>query len=335
MAAVPPTKKQKQFGDAPMNGSLSPSSPRRALVWMAPCIAAWSLIPLLASHTGGLDSHQYLFASSSVSAVTLALCAAVAERGRQRRRHFTSADLARLTALAALGAFGYYALLYAAYAPCPHPCGSDKPLIIIVAQYTWPAFAVVWSAILLRDRVNVRIFLSLAIGILAVWVGAHTGAPSSFAAAKLPFVLLAAAMFGLYSVLMKKFDYEPLPSLAWTFGAATLMAWVAMMVMSAPIQRLDPTAIRSVVINGTVVNGLSYVWWQRALRAAPVTFVAPWITLIPLLAAVFTADPSTAGAPFSGIALVLVSVLLATVPVRRTGRDGAMGPSPDSTAVKV
>ncbi|MGH9374401.1 MAG: DMT family transporter [Vicinamibacterales bacterium] len=167
-------------------------------------------------------------------------------------------------------------------------------------QYTWPAFAVVWSAILLRDRVNVRILRSLGIGILAVWVGARTSDVSSQAAARLPLVLVVAAMFGLYSALTKKFDYEPLPSLAWTFGAATLMAWVAMMVMSSPIQRLDQTAVQSVVINGTLVNGLSYVWWQRALRAAPVTFVAPWISLVPLLAAVFTAARPRQAPPIQG-----------------------------------
>ena len=83
----------------------------RALLWVAPCIAAWSLIPKVASSTGGLDSLGFLFWSSLVSAACLLLCTAFSGNWRNLRS-YSATDLRRIAALAALGTFGYYALLY-------------------------------------------------------------------------------------------------------------------------------------------------------------------------------------------------------------------------------
>ncbi len=294
-----------------MTGKHSPHV--RAILWVLPCIAAWSLIPLLASNTGGLDSHQYLFGSSLVSAASLTLCAHLMGYGPALRA-YSSTDLRRLIALASLGAFGYYALLYWAYAPCPDEECLGKPLVIIIGQYTWPAFSVLWSAILLGEHLTRRMILSLGLGIVAVWFGASTGVASGDAVDKLPLVLMAAVMFGLYSTLLKRIDYEPFSSLAVSFSAATAMSFVSMMLLSVHWKAPGWKGFWAVVVNGVFVNGLSYVCWYRALRAAPITFVAPWVALTPLIAAMVTSHSQSGDVRWIGICLVLVSVLLAMVP---------------------
>jgi drug/metabolite transporter (DMT)-like permease len=76
----------------------------------------------------------------------------------------------------------------------------------------------------------------------------------------------------------------------------------------------DAAAIWSVLVNGVFVNGLSYVCWYRALQAAPVGFVAPWVALTPLLAAMFAGNTIPLEPHhWIGVGLVLMSVLLATV----------------------
>ena len=109
---------------------------------------------------------------------------------------------------------------------------------------------------------------------MAVWFGASTGALSRRAVAKLPVVFLAALIFGLYSTLLKRMDYEPFSSLALSFSAATLMSFVAAVCLSEE-WRQPPgwKGVRSVLVNGILVNGLSYVCCIRALRTAPITFV--------------------------------------------------------------
>jgi drug/metabolite transporter (DMT)-like permease len=286
----------------------------RALLWVMPCIGAWSLIPRLASNTGNLDAFGYLFWSSAVSAACLLLCTWLLGHWSTLRAYSTT-DLRRLAALAALGAFGYYALLYSAYAPCAGASCPHKAAIVVVTQYTWPAFTVLWSAVLLRETLTRRTVLSMMLGIIAVAVAIGAGdlGAEREALSKLPIVALAAVMFGLYSTLLKRVAYEPFSSMAVGFSVATLLSLLTAAQFSATFVP-DAPAIWSVLVNGVFVNGLSYVFWYRALQAAPVGFVAPWVALTPLLAAMFAGTTiSLEPHHWAGVGLVLLSVLLATI----------------------
>jgi drug/metabolite transporter (DMT)-like permease len=297
-----------------MSGNPVPeSSHLRALVWIAPCVVAWSFIPRLASNPANLDPHQYLFWSSVVSAACLLACTGLLGRW-QALRAYSGTDLRRIIALASLGAFGYCALLYSAYSPCTGGECPGKTHLVIIVHYTWPALSVLWSTVLLRDRLTGPMILSLLLGVLAVAIGASTTASPGDALSRLPAVLLAAVIFGLYSTLLKRVDYEPFSSHAVTFGTAAVLSCVAMSVMSERWTFPNPDAVVAVLVNGALVNALSYVCWYRALRAAPITFVAPWVVLTPVLAAI-VASQSTwpSDEHWVGIGLVLLSVLLATV----------------------
>jgi drug/metabolite transporter (DMT)-like permease len=286
----------------------------RALLWVLPCVAVWALIPLLASNTGELDSFSYLFWSSAVSAACLLLCTKLTGHWATLRAYSTT-DLRRLAALAALGAFAYYALLYAAYAPCGGAGCPKKAAIVVVTQYTWPAFTVLWSAVLLREKLTRRTVVSLLLGVVAVGVavGADGFRGESAAVSKLPPVVLAAVIFGLYSTLLKRVSYEPFSSMAVGFTVATILSLLAAAQFSRSFSLGGP-AIWSVLINGLFVNGVSYVWWYRALQTAPVSFVAPWVALTPLLAAALAGNSiQFESRHWIGIALILVSVLFATI----------------------
>jgi drug/metabolite transporter (DMT)-like permease len=297
----------------------------RALLWVAPCIAAWSLIPRLASNPGNLDAFGYLFWSSVVSASCLLLCTCLTGHWRTLRAYSTT-DLRRLAALAALGAFAYYALLYSAYAPCAG-C-PEKTAIVVVTQYTWPAFTVLWSAALLRETLTCRMLASLLIGIVAVAIGASGGAADSNTLSKLPVAVLAAAIFGLHATLLKRIAYEPYSSMAVGFTVATFLSFLAVVQFSTKSLIPDGPAIWSVLINGVFVNGLSYVFWYRALQAAPISFVAPWIALTPLLAAVFAGKSIQFDRQHCiGLGLVLASALLATISSNNSANE-PLQPSP-------
>jgi drug/metabolite transporter (DMT)-like permease len=250
-----------------MSGNPVPeSSHLRALVWIAPCVVAWSFIPRLASNPANLDPHQYLFWSSVVSAACLLACTGLLGRW-QALRAYSGTDLRRIIALASLGAFGYCALLYSAYAPCTGGECPGKTHLVIIVHYTWPALSVLWSTVLLRDRLTGPMILSLLLGVLAVAIGASTTASPGDALSRLPAVLLAAVIFGLYSTLLKRVDYEPFSSHAVTFGTAAVLSCVAMSVMSERWTFPNPDAVVAVLVNGALVNALSYVCWYRVGRA--------------------------------------------------------------------
>ncbi|HEY7501050.1 MAG TPA: DMT family transporter [Vicinamibacterales bacterium] len=277
-------------------------------MWVLPCICAWSLVPRLASSPGNLDPMGFLFWSSVISAACLFLCTCLTGHWTTLRA-YSMTDLRRIAALATLGAFAYYALLYTAYEPGP----SDHTAVVVIAQHTWPALTVLWSAALLRERLNGRMVVSLILGVAAVAIGASATPNAEDGLSKLPPAVLAAIIFGLYSTLLKRVAYEPVSSMTVGFSFAAFLSFVAASQLSTRSLMPDRAALTAAFVNGVFVNGLSYVCWHKALKAAPVKFVAPWVALTPLLAAAF-AGRSIVFRPehWIGIALVLVSTLLAT-----------------------
>ena len=98
------------------------------------------------------------------------------------------------------------------------------------------------------------------------------------------------------------------------FTVATFLSLLAVGQFRTNLLIPDGPAARSLLINGVFVNGLPACSGTRALQAAPISFVAPWIALTPLLAAVFAGKSIRFDtAHVVGIGLVLVSALLATI----------------------
>jgi drug/metabolite transporter (DMT)-like permease len=115
----------------------------------------------------------------------------------------------------------------------------------------------------------------------------------------------------LYSALLQRLKYEPLSTHTFCFAAAVVMSGILHLATLDRPAWPDATAAKAILINGTFVNGISYVLWYRALRAAPVTFVAPWISLTPVLAAIYLGDWTLTSPQWAALGLVFVSVLLA------------------------
>jgi drug/metabolite transporter (DMT)-like permease len=281
------------------------------------CVAAWSLIPTLASDTGRLDPPSFLFWSNVVSTAVLAACAWRVARRTPAAARGTRENLAAIAGLGALGTYLYYALLYRAYAPCAVEAACpDKAPLVIVLQYTWPALTVLLSRIVLAERLRAGTAASLALGVAAVASSAFARPHAPVAWTTVATVLAAAGSFALYSVLVRRIELEPMSGTALMFLAGSLLALVeiaATGTLSVPRTAAD---LWPVLVNGVVVNGVSYVWWHRALRAAPIGRVAPWVCLTPVVAAlVYDAghEGTLATGHWLGLFLVLLSVRCAIV----------------------
>jgi len=279
---------------------------------MLSCIAAWSLVPRLASNTGSLDPFGFLFWSSAVSAACLLVWTGMTGQWPTLRAYSTT-DLRRLAALGALGAFASFALLYSAYASCTGQACDGWPATVLVSQYTWPAFAILWSVLLLRDTLTCRRTLAVLLGAAAVVAVAAGNSPDAGSTTTLLLVLAAAMIFGLYSTLLRRVAYEPFSSMTVGFAVATVLSLFAAMQFSTKAPIPDGAAIWSVLING-VVNAVSLVGWYRVLRDGSAEHAAPWVALTPAFAACF-AGPAIDLQPhhWIGIAVVIVSTLLATI----------------------
>ena len=68
-----------------------------------------------------------------------------------------------------------------------------------------------------------------------------------------------------------------------------------------------------ILINGIFVNGLSYLFWIKALKESEASFVAPFVFLTPVIAAIFLIlffEEPTLPVYFVGMGVVIISGLL-------------------------
>jgi drug/metabolite transporter (DMT)-like permease len=280
-----------------------------ALLYVLPCVACWALIPNFASRLGsmGLDASRFLLWSNLVSTVVLVVATGVAGRLPSLARYRVG-DLVPAIGLGVLGTFGYYALLYSAYD------GADKASAasLVIVQYTWPVLTALLSAVVLGERLTRWSVAGLVVAVAAI-VCAFGGGRMP-ALVELGLVGVAALTFATYSVLAKRRRVEPYAYVTVLFVAGTVCAAI----WAAPSSLAPPSTIeawRAVLLNGGVANGVSYVWWQRALLRAPASFVAPWVCMTPVLGTsifAFNGDP-VLPAQWIGVGVMLVAVWLTTI----------------------
>lgn len=254
---------------------------KKAIVLAILCVSLWALIPVVAKlGQESLDHHQFLFFSSVVSAIVLWLTVFATGKDRElsswNRRDWLSS-----TGLGLLGTYLYYLLLYFAYA-------KGNGLEVLVLQYSWPVFVVVFSVITLGEKPTMPRIAALVLGLFGVVVVLTRGNLTTILIDDLgvgALVITAASIFGLFSVLSKRIDLEPLVLTAVYFSVAAIASLASMVVLSEPT--LPPRrAIPSILINGILVNGFSYVAWIAALRRAEASSLAPLVFLSPVLAAI-------------------------------------------------
>jgi len=258
------------------------STKTKAVIYVLICVALWALIPVV-SKLGqtNLDNHQFLFWSSAVSFLAF-LGTTIAVKQVKTFLSYKISDWIKAAFLGFLGTYLYYILLYFGYA-------KTRGLEILVLQYSWPIFIVLLSTVILKERLNLRRGLSILLGFSGVALVLTKG---SFAQVRLDnylvdgLVLVAAFVFGLFSVLSKKIRLEQYTLLTIYFLTATVAALISMLLLSQfawPIKN----ALLPILVNGLFVNGFSYIFWIKALKAAEASFVAPFVFLTPVLAAVY------------------------------------------------
>jgi len=253
----------------------------KALLFIFACIVLWSFIPVV-SRLGqqNLDNYQFLFWSSILSFIVL-LASTIFTGKVQSLKNYNRNQIFTALGLGFLGTFLYYLLLYFGYA-------NAKGLEVLVIQYTWPIFIVFFSFLFLKEKITSRNILAIILGFLGVVIVLTKGNFESVHLSNLStdfIVLLAAAVFGLFSVLSKKVNFEPFSATLLFFLSATIFSFFAMLFFSI---FAIPTTNELIPIlgNGILINGFSYILWLRGLSFAIASFLAPFVFLTPILAAI-------------------------------------------------
>lgn len=282
------------------------SKKSQSIFYVALCIVLWSLIPVFAKlGQSSLDHHQYLFYSSIVSFLSLLAVALYTKKTHELFKY--SAKMYGVLIVLGFLDFFYYLMLYFGYE-------KSNGLEVLVMQYTWPIFIVLLSLVILKEKLTANKVASLILGFLGVTIVITKGNFASIDFSNIrviAMVLIGALSFALFSVLSKKVSITLSNAVTLYFFTAIIYSFISMQTFSSFV---FPSLHEwfYILINGIFLNGISYLFWIKALQNGDASFVAPFIFMTPILSAtsiIIVFDEPILPVYFIGLALIVSSGL--------------------------
>lgn len=276
---------------------------KRLFFYVTGCICLWALTPVLTKlGMRELDHLQFLFWSSLISFITC-LNLFVLSGQFKAKYDYTIKDLAIIAGLGFLGTYLYYTLLYFGYA-------NAVGIEVLVLQYCWPMFMIPLALFILRERLSLLRVLSVVAGFSGAILILTRGDFVLTADYRVHIVVLFAAfVFALFSILSKKILYPTTVLVTGYFLVATLCSFAAMMILS-DFALPSLAILLPILINGILVNGVSYTLWLNALKLTEASYIVPFVFFIPVLSTIYLVlffDEPLLWIYLIGLALVLLS----------------------------
>lgn len=196
-------------------------------------------------------------------------------------RQYRPVDLWKMAGLGFLGLFLYSFLYY-------YGIGVLTAQEACILNYLWPLMIMLFSALILGESMTLgKIFAMVCsfVGIIVLTMGSSDEAGGHSLTGMLA-CIIAAACYGLFSVLNKKADYDQNISMMilWlTVGICSLATGplVEKWVMLSAVQWLG------LIWLGAIVNGLAYLLWALALNGeeesagiANIAYLTPFLSVV-------------------------------------------------------
>lgn len=245
-------------------------------------VLIWSTLAAMVKILLGDMPNLQMLAISSVFAFVFLLILNLANGSVKLMKQYGAKDYAKMAGLGFLGLFLYSALYYYGISQLT----SQQACIL---NYLWPIMLVIFSCIILREKMTVMKGVAMAcsfIGIIILTMGMDATKSSGNVAAGVTSCIIAAACYGLFSVLNKKADYNQ--------NIAMMIIWLTTAVCSGALGVCTEqwVPIRGaqwlgLLWLGVVIDAVAYLLWALALNEAKNTatianlaYMTPFLSLI-------------------------------------------------------
>jgi drug/metabolite transporter (DMT)-like permease len=206
---------------------------------------------------------------------------------------------------------------------------SRTPIII----YTMPAWSALFAAFLLKERITLRVALSLALSLAAVGIIVSQETAARTAPVGTFLTLLAAISFGIGTVLTKRpsFRGDPTINAAWQILLGTIpviAVWLffARDAYFRPDRTLGIAALAWLIL---VSNVLAYFCWFRIIRALPASVASLTTLVVPCVG--FGSSALLIGGEISWLDVVALCLIIAAVTLVLVKQETADAPRPAKT----
>ncbi|MEQ5728406.1 DMT family transporter [Providencia alcalifaciens] len=278
------------------------------LMYALACVLIWSFIPIV-SRLGqaGMDSFQFLFWSNLISAISVVIVALGSGYKVSKLFILPRNTIKKVFILGFLDCL-FYLLLYYGYS-------IENGIAVLVIQYSWPLIIILLSVVLLKDKLAGRQIVGIIIGFIAVIITFTKGQITQLHVENPTALLLVfsgAFCFALMSVFSRQYSIDPYISTVWLFIFSTLTS-LALLLLFSEVQLPSKAAFWPTLINGILINGVSYILWFKAMntghsaKIASVVFLSPVLSVLWLV--LILSDPFEI-AYIIGVLLVIISGVL-------------------------
>ena len=225
------------------------------------CVLAWSFIPII-SRLGQitLNFYQLLFWSNVISTIILGLLYFISNGSKTNS--ISIKDYFYNLFLGSLGCALYYLFLYYGYY-------NGNSIEVLIIQYTWPLQMILLSSLLFKEKLRISKLIAVLFGFFGIVTIVVKGnfKEIHFSGISISLlVLLGAFCFALFSVLSKKSKVELFHFTFIIFLGGTITSSVALIFFSS-FQFPSIKEIAPIIVNGLLINGISYIFWIKALKS--------------------------------------------------------------------
>ena len=231
---------------------------------------------------GTMSSFQMLCVSSLFAAVALLIFCLLTGRLR-KLKELSFKDVVIIILIGLPGAFFYYVFLY---------MGTDRMQAsqAFIINYLWPVMSVVFSCILLKERLTWRKVIAIVLSFAGV-VTVAGGDLLRFDAGVLiggGLCVLAAVSYGAFTALNKKWHYDKWISMMLSFFAAFVLSLIICLAQGTAWQ-VGVGEWLGLGWNGVFVMAIATVTWALALDNGSTAKVSNLAYITPFLSLVWTA----------------------------------------------
>jgi len=283
----------------------------KSFFFLGLCILSWGLIPVVTKYILiELNNLQMLFYSTIFSCIVMGGIV-LFQKKTSVLASYSIHDYPKVGVLGFLGTYLYYVLLYGALALTSASEG-------FILAYTWPMLVIILAFPLLREKLTIKKLCSIFISFLGIVVIVTHGSIFTLSFTSLQGDILAlggAGVFALFSVLGKKYQYDQVVSVFIYFVTALVFITPTLFLFSS-LKMPSFHVWLWLLLNGFLVNGVSYVFWFKALEYGDTSVISNALYLTPFLSLVYIAlflGEQILLSTVVGLVIIVVGIVLQSV----------------------
>ncbi|OSS41212.1 Permease of the drug/metabolite transporter (DMT) superfamily [Desulfurella amilsii] len=258
------------------------SNTKKGYIYLALCIACWALIPIASKEIlSVLDNIQMLFYSTIISTIVLFVFV-ILQKKLKLIFSYTKKDYFYIILIGFIGIYFNYLMLYKAFS-------IGDPVSAFILNYTWPVFLFIMSIFVFKEKLTIKKILAILISFFGIIIIVTKGNIFQISLGNIKgdfFALLAALSAAVYSVIGKKMNFEKTTSVFLYFLVVLIFITPTLFILST-FKIPNFKSLFWLFVNGTFINGISFIFWFKALEYLKTHIISNGIYLTPFLSLIY------------------------------------------------